>query len=117
MLISTIAAGAVTIGARYYPRATARAGTPQVIAISARKFEFSPSEVTLKKGVPVTLQFTSLDRTHGFLVKALGIDTDIPAGKTLAVTVTPGQSGTFPAICDHYCGAGHGGMKMTVVVE
>jgi heme/copper-type cytochrome/quinol oxidase subunit 2 len=33
------------------------------------------------------------------------------------MTVTPATAGTFKSICDHYCGIGHGGMKMTVVVE
>jgi heme/copper-type cytochrome/quinol oxidase subunit 2 len=31
--------------------------------------------------------------------------------------VTPETAGTFTAICDHYCGLGHGNMKMKVVVE
>ena len=31
--------------------------------------------------------------------------------------ITPKEAGTFPAICDHYCGMGHGNMKMTFVVE
>jgi heme/copper-type cytochrome/quinol oxidase subunit 2 len=38
-------------------------------------------------------------------------------GKTGEFTVTPKTAGTFKAICDHYCGLGHGFMKMTVVVE
>jgi heme/copper-type cytochrome/quinol oxidase subunit 2 len=38
-------------------------------------------------------------------------------GKTTEVKVTPPTTGKFSAICDHYCGLGHGGMKMTVVVE
>jgi heme/copper-type cytochrome/quinol oxidase subunit 2 len=33
------------------------------------------------------------------------------------MTVTPATAGRFKAICDHYCGLGHAGMKMTVVVE
>ena len=97
--------------------ATAQTPAPRVIEISAKKFEFAPNVVTLKKGEPVTLRLTSTDRAHGLLVKAFHIDLDVEGGKTTEVTFTPAESGSFPAICDHYCGAGHGNMKMTFVVE
>ncbi|MEA2680034.1 MAG: Cytochrome oxidase subunit periplasmic domain, partial [Candidatus Binataceae bacterium] len=32
------------------------------------------------------------------------------------VTVTPSSAGNFTVICDHYCGTGHGNMKMKVAV-
>ena len=90
---------------------------PKVIEITAKKFEFSPSEITIKKGEPVILRLTSADRVHGFMSKPLKIDTDIPADKTEDVAVTPDTAGDFTVICDHYCGTGHGNMKMKVVVE
>jgi cytochrome c oxidase subunit 2 len=89
---------------------------PKVIAISAKKFAFTPSVITLKKGEPVILRLTSADRVHGFMSKPLKIDTDIAAGKTTDVTVTPSSAGNFTVICDHYCGTGHGNMKMKVAV-
>jgi cytochrome c oxidase subunit II len=98
--------------------AVAHADTgPQVIKIVAGKFHFAPDHITLEKGQPVTLRLTSSDETHGFMLRALKIDTDINPGKITAITVTPTSTGTFKAICDHYCGLGHGNMKMTVVVE
>jgi cytochrome c oxidase subunit 2 len=51
------------------------------------------------------------------MVRAFGIDTDIQPGKTTAITITPEKAGSYTTICDHYCGLGHGGMKMTIVVE
>lgn len=89
---------------------------PKVIEITAKKFEFTPSEITLKKGEPVILRLTSTDRVHGFMAKPLKIDTDIAAGKTTDVAVTPATAGDFTVICDHYCGTGHGNMKMKVSV-
>jgi cytochrome c oxidase subunit 2 len=94
----------------------ARADNPKVIEITAKKFEFSPSEITLKKGEPVILRLASSDRVHGFMSKPLKIDTDIPADKTADVPVTPDTAGNFTVICDHYCGTGHGNMKMKVTV-
>jgi cytochrome c oxidase subunit 2 len=89
---------------------------PKVIEITAKKYEFSPSQITLKKGEPVTLRLISTDRTHGFMSKPLKIDTDITPGKATDVSVTPATAGNFTVICDHYCGTGHGNMKMKVAV-
>jgi cytochrome c oxidase subunit II len=89
---------------------------PKVIQISARKFEFTPNEITLRKGEPVILRLTSSDRVHGFMSKPLKIDTDIPDDASKDVAITPDTTGDFTVICDHYCGYGHGNMKMNIKV-
>jgi cytochrome c oxidase subunit II len=90
---------------------------PRVIAVTAKRFEFSPSEITLKVGETVRLELTTEDVTHGFFAKPLGIDEVIVPGKATEVVVTPRAAGRYTTICDHFCGAGHGAMKMTIVVE
>src|ERR1700751_4831865 len=107
----------LTTGLITYGAPTPAAETAQVVKITASKFHFTPDRVVLAKGQPVTLQLTSADRTHGFMVRAFGIDTDIQPGKTTAITIRPEKAGTYTTICDHYCGLGHGGMKMTIVVQ
>ena len=94
-----------------------RAEERKVIAITAKRFEFSPKEVTVKLGETVKLQLTSDDVTHGFFVRPLGIDEVIVPGKTTEVVVTPKAAGRYTTICDYFCGGGHGGMKMTIIVE
>jgi cytochrome c oxidase subunit 2 len=89
---------------------------PKVIEITAKRFEFTPSEITLKRGEPVILRMTSIDRVHGFMSKPFKIDTDIPPDKTTDIAVTPATAGNFTIICDHYCGTGHSNMKMKVTV-
>jgi cytochrome c oxidase subunit II len=98
-------------------RAADGVGEPRAIVIAAKRFEFVPSTITLKKGETVKLFVTSEDVTHGFFLRPLKIDTDLVPGKTQEITVTPQSAGTFTAICHHFCGAGHGNMKLTVVVE
>lgn len=88
----------------------------QVIQITAKRFEYSPKEITVKKGVPVVLEFTSLDRTHGFDCPGLGIRTDIRPGKVNRLRFVPDKAGTFPFHCDNFCGSGHEGMKGTITV-
>src|SRR5262249_26158146 len=57
--------------------AAGAAEEPRVIAISARRFEFSPSTITLKKGETVKLVVTSEDVTHGLFLRTLKIDSDL----------------------------------------
>ena len=90
---------------------------PRVIEITAKRFEFVPSDITLKKGETVKFRLTSQDVEHGFFLRALKVDEEILPGQTNEVTVTPQVAGTFTLICDHFCGANHGNMMMTVIVE
>jgi cytochrome c oxidase subunit 2 len=101
-----------------HPAAQATAQTEgKVINITAKRFAFSPDHIMLKRGEPVTLRLTSEDVTHGFFVRALKADELVEAGKTVDVKVDPQTAGTFTAICHHFCGSGHGNMKMTITVE
>ncbi|MEI7832958.1 MAG: cupredoxin domain-containing protein [bacterium] len=93
---------------------TPRAAT--VVKISAKQYEFYPKNITLKKGVPVTLEFTSLDVNHGFNCPGLGIRTDIMPNKISDITFTPDKVGTFDFHCDVMCGPGHKDMKGTIIV-
>lgn len=93
------------------------AGDMPVIDITAKRFAFSPDKITLTKGKAVKLRIHSEDVTHGFFLRPLKLDEEIPAGQTIEVTVTPQEAGTFTLICDHFCGANHGNMNMTVAVE
>jgi len=94
-----------------------QADNTPVVEITAKRFAFSPDKITLKKGQTVKLRIHSQDVTHGFFLRPFKLDEEIPAGQTVEVTVTPQTAGTFMPICDHFCGANHGNMNMTVVVE
>jgi cytochrome c oxidase subunit II len=94
------------------------AAPAQVIELKAKRFAFAPGEITLKKGQPVLLRISTDDVTHGLYLKQLKIDALIDPGKVSEVSVTPQQTGKFVAICDHFCGSGHGNMHLIVnVVE
>ena len=96
---------------------TLRADDVPVVEITAKRFAFSPDKITLKKGQTVKLRLHSEDVTHGFFLRPLKLDEEIPAGQTKDVVVTPQIAGSFTTICDHFCGANHGNMNMTIVVE
>jgi cytochrome c oxidase subunit 2 len=115
MTPSKLAFALLCLGSGWFPIRAQE--SPRVIPITAKRFEYRPNEVHLKKGQPVTLVLKSEDVTHGLLCRALKLDTDIPPGQETQVTVTPGQAGTFTAICNHFCGSGHGNMKLKFIVE
>lgn len=95
----------------------AKAQEPRVVDVTAKRYEFAPNTVMLKKGETVKLRFHSEDVTHGVFSRQLKIDETIEPGKTVEVTITPQTPGTYKTICDHFCGVGHGNMAMTIVVE
>jgi cytochrome c oxidase subunit II len=92
--------------------------TERIIKITAKKFEYSPNEIRIKKGVPVVLEFTSLDRVHGFTVPDLGgIRATIEPGKVTQVRIMAPKAGTYEFHCDLFCGDGHEGMTGKIIVE
>jgi cytochrome c oxidase subunit 2 len=86
------------------------------IHITAKKFEFTPETITLKKGEPVVLVISSQDRKHGFNLRAFGIRADVNPGGTARIGFTPNKTGKFNFSCDVFCGEGHEDMTGTVVV-
>jgi cytochrome c oxidase subunit 2 len=89
----------------------------QVIKMTAKKFEYSPKEITLKKGVPVVLEITALDRLHGFFCPDLQIHADLLQGKVTRIRVVPVKTGVFAFHCDIVCGDGHEDMVGTITVK
>jgi cytochrome c oxidase subunit II len=88
----------------------------QIIRISASTFEFKPSEITVKKGVPVTLELVSQDRHHGFKLPEFHVRADIKAGVVEKLRFIPDKAGTFTFFCDVFCGDGHEDMSGTLKV-
>ncbi len=113
-----LALGLILLFAASLAAAALAAPEAQVIKITAKRFEYNPKEITLKKGVPVILEFTSLDRLHGFKCVDLGVRADIRPGKVTRLPLTPQKVGDFEFHCDNFCGSGHGNMTGVIhVVE
>jgi cytochrome c oxidase subunit II len=88
----------------------------QVIRISAKTFEFEPSKITVKKGIPVTLELVSVDRHHGFKLSAFQLRADVRPGSVEKVRFVPDRTGTFTFLCDVFCGDGPEEMTGTLTV-
>ena len=109
---------AVGMAAGWHRFATAAvpAGAEQVVHMTAKRFEYNPSEITLKKGVPVILEITALDRDHGFKIPELGVRADLKSGEVTRVRIVPDRVGRFEFRCDVFCGSGHEDMSGEIVV-
>jgi cytochrome c oxidase subunit II len=89
---------------------------PKRIEITAHRFEFSPAEITLKKGQPVTIVLKSTDVAHGLRFRELHVELNVRAGSTTEASFTPQQTGDFTGHCSVFCGSGHGKMALKLHV-
>jgi cytochrome c oxidase subunit II len=103
-------AGAALAGASFATYVLAQPAE-QVIRISARKFAFLPGQITLKKGVPVVLEFVSTEVVMGFSAPDFKVRADLIPGQIARVRLVPQTIGTFEYLCDIFCGDGHEGMS------
>jgi cytochrome c oxidase subunit II len=114
-VVAAAAVVALSLGA--YVAAQSAEPKPKVIKITAKKFNYIPGEVKLKKGVPVILEFRTQDILMGFNLPDFNVRADIVPGKVTRLQLTPDKTGTFIFLCDIFCGTGHEEMngKITVV--
>lgn len=93
------------------------AGQSVEMKVTAKKYEFEPNVITVKKGQPVKLVITAIDHDHGFKLEAFNIDQKLKKGDPTTIEFTPDKAGTFPFECSVFCGFGHKKMKGKLVVE
>ncbi len=114
--------------------ATAAAEEPTVIEMTAKKYEYSPAEIRVKKGMRVQLKIRALDRTHGFKLTLYpeGAARSGPPGlrfdpqqdnwklekeQERVIEFVAERPGTYDFKCSNFCGFGHRGMKGKLIVE
>ena len=90
--------------------------SPRRIEITAKQFQFEPSEITVKKGQPVVLVIKSADVAHGLRFRELNLNVKVDKGGTAELPFTPDKTGDFVGHCSVFCGSGHGGMTLTMHV-
>jgi cytochrome c oxidase subunit 2 len=92
---------------------------PKIVRVSAERFAFTPSEITVDKGTVIEFHLTSEDTDHGFRIIDTDVNVRIPKrrrGETV-VKYTADTSGRFIIECTRPCGAGHTAMRATLVVK
>src|SRR5262244_1996663 len=105
-----IAAGAAALGlASIASYVAAQPAQPKakVVRIDAKRFDYTPGEVTLKKGEAVILELTSSDVLRGFNLPDFNVRADVMPDKVTRVRFVPDKTGSFTFLCDIFCGTKH----------
>jgi len=111
LLSTSLAAGFVALS-----RPSPAADAPRRIEVVAKRYSYTPAEITLKKGEPVVLALHSEDVTHGIKFAELNLQTEIHKGAASELSFTPMLTGDFVGHCSRFCGSGHGSMTLTLHV-
>lgn len=92
---------------------------PKIVRVSAERFAFTPSEITVEKGTVIEFHLTSEDTDHGFRIIGTDVDVQIPKRRRgeIVVKYTADTAGRFIIECSRPCGAGHTAMRATLVVK
>ena len=90
--------------------------SPQIITMTAKKYEFTPSTITVVRGVPVRIEATAVDKTHGIEIKPFNVKVKLEKGQKTVIEFTPDRIGEFEIKCSEFCGLGHGHMKGKLIV-
>jgi len=78
----------------------------QRATVTLDSYSYSPNHLIVEAGKPVELTLNSVTTfiPHNFIIKdpagSLSVEQDVSAGKTVTITFTPAQPGTFPIYCD-----------------
>jgi len=94
----------------------AQSGAPTMIPVAADgvqratvildSYSYTPDHLIVQAGKQVELTLTSVTTMipHNFIIKdpagSVSVEQDVSAGKTVVITFTPTQPGTFPIYCD-----------------
>jgi cytochrome c oxidase subunit 2 len=110
---------AVNLGVLAGASPATQAANPRVIEVSAERFEFWPSEITVAEGEEVELRIRSEDTMHGFRIVGTGTNVLVPKrGKGhVVVRFTGERPGRYTFECSRMCGAGHHFMRGSLVVR
>src|SRR5215831_21136159 len=107
---------ATTIPLRSHNPPSPAAEGVQVIEVTAKKYEFSPSPIRVKQGTRVQLKITATDHVHGFRIASLAEGADangkaglllsspggcqrIETGQTATIEFVAQTPGTYPFKC------------------
>jgi cytochrome c oxidase subunit 2 len=93
--------------------------SPRVVTVTAERFDFHPSRITVAPGEEIELRLTSDDTAHGFKIAGTDIDIAIPKrgqGEAVVKFKADGE-GPWKFECSRMCGAGHHFMRGEIVVK
>ncbi len=91
----------------------------KVVRVTAERFTFTPSQITVKRGTVVEFRLRSEDTNHGFHILDSTTNVIIPKrGRGEATVVFRADNpGRYTFECSKMCGAGHSFMRGVIIVD
>jgi cytochrome c oxidase subunit 2 len=80
---------------------------PRLINVQAKRFQYMPNRISVKKGELITIRLESLDVTHGFFLDGYGVNIKARPGLIGKVTFVADKAGRFAFRCSETCGEFH----------
>jgi len=77
------------------------------VTMVAARYGFYPQEIEVPANTPVKLRIASFDVLHGVHVPFSNMNTMVVPGYVSEVHTQFQTPGSFPMICNEYCGLGH----------
>jgi heme/copper-type cytochrome/quinol oxidase subunit 2 len=116
------------------PIACAQDQAAQIIELTAKKYEFLPSPLHVKKGQKIQLKVTASDHDHGIKMPLVPDGADktgapglifsssedcwkIKKGETVMIEFVAKTPGTYTFKCCVDCGLGHRHMRGQIIVD
>jgi cytochrome c oxidase subunit 2 len=92
---------------------------PRSVNVTAERFSFFPSEVSVEMGTEIEFRLKSDDTAHGFRIIGQSVEVVIPKRGRGEATArfAPPAPGTYVFECSRMCGAGHSFMRGTLKVR
>jgi cytochrome c oxidase subunit 2 len=94
-------------------------GPSRIVEVTAERFEFWPSEITMAEHESIEIRVRSEDTVHGFRILGTGTHLVVPKRGKGEVTATLSglAPGRYTFECSRMCGAGHHFMRGVLVVR
>jgi cytochrome c oxidase subunit 2 len=134
LTLAFICSASVSIGIAVPANVSQSDANTKIIEVSAKKYEFGPSEIRVAKGTHVELKVHSVDDTHGVKLDvypegakdkgAPGLvfahpdeNGKVSKGTDQVLDFVAQTPGTYDIKCAKFCGFGHDKMKAKLIVE
>lgn len=89
---------------------------PGDVYLLAKQYFWFPT-LRLRAGGTYRLHISAADFQHGFSLQPMNMNFQVVPGYDHVLTIQPQAPGTYPIVCNEFCGVGHQNMVGKIIVE
>jgi len=92
------------------------AAPPGDVYLIAKQFAWWPT-LKLRAGETYRLHLSAVDYQHGLSIQPMNMNFQAVPGYDHVLTIKPQNPGTYPIVCNEFCGIGHQNMVGKIIVQ